>query len=96
MQRIYQYVGPLLLGAALIAPAGLQAKDKNHNCPDNGYYDRDHKDCHAWNDHEDHAYQTWEEAKHKTHREFSKLKGKEQSEYWKYRHEHPDNDGDRH
>ena len=96
MQRISWYVASFLLGAALIAPAGLRAKDKSHNCPDNGYYDRDHKDCHTWNDHEDHAYQTWEEAQHKTHREFSQLNAKEQSEYWKYRHEHPDNDGDRH
>jgi hypothetical protein len=97
MQRIYRrYVGSFLLGAALIAPVGLWAKDKNQNCPDKGYYDRDHKDCHTWDDHEGRAYQTWEEAQHKTHREFSKLKAKEQSEYWKYRHEHPDNDTDRH
>ena len=48
MQRLHWYIGSLLLGAALIAPVGIQAKDKDkdHNCPDNGYYDRDHKDCH--------------------------------------------------
>jgi hypothetical protein len=96
MQRINWYVGSFLLGAALIAPAGLRAEDKSHNCPDNGYYDRDRKDCHTWDDHEDRAYQTWEKAEHKTHREFSKLKAKEQSEYWKWRHEHSDDDRDRH
>ena len=97
MQRIYRrYVGSFLLGAALIAPAGLWAKDKNQNCPDKGYYDRDHKDCHTWDDHEGRAYQSWEEAQHKTHREFSRLKANEQSEYWKWRHEHPDDDKDRH
>jgi hypothetical protein len=94
MQRIYLYFGSFLLGFALLAPAGLQAEDRDHNCPDNGYYDRDHKDCHTWNDLEDRAYRHWEEAEHKTHREFSKLKDKEQSEYWRYRHEHPDNDRD--
>lgn len=96
MQRLHRCLGSLLLGAALIAPVGLQAKDKNHNCPNNGYYDRDHKDCHNWDDHEGRAYQSWEEAQHKTHREFSKLKANEQSEYWKWRHEHPDDDKDRH
>ena len=69
-------MGSFLLGAALIAPAGLRAEDKNHNCSDNGYYDCDRKDCHTWDDHEDRAYQTWEKAEHKTHREFSKLKAK--------------------
>jgi len=83
MQRLHRYLGSLLLGAALIAPVGIQAKDKNQNCPDKGYYDRDRKDCHTWDDHEGRAYQTWEEAQHRTHREFSKRKAKEQSEYRK-------------
>jgi len=96
MQRLHRYLGSLLVGAALIAPVGVQANDKDRNCPDKGYYDRDHKDCHNWDDHEARAYQAWEKAQRKTDREFSKLKAKEQSEYWKWRHEHPDNDNDRH
>ena len=99
MQRLYWYLGSLLLGAALITPAGMQAKDrdkdKDHNCPDKAYYDRDRKVCHSWDDREDRAYQKWLEVKHKTHREFSKLKAKEQSQYWKWRLEHPDHDDDR-
>jgi len=96
MQRLHRCLGSLLLGATLIAPVAIQAKDKKQDCPNNGYYDRDHKDCHTWDDHEGRAYQSWEEAQHKTHREFSKLKAREQSEYWKWRHEHPDDDKDRH
>ena len=103
MQRLYRSLGSLLLGAVLIAPVGISATavdDRHHSCPDKdgrqGYYDRDHKDCHDWDDREGRAYQTWAEAQHKTHREFSKLKAKEQSAYWKWRHEHPDHDGDRH
>jgi hypothetical protein len=99
MKVLHHCVG-LLLGVTLIAPVGIQARDrdrddKDHSCPSSGYYDRDHKDCHAWDDHEGRAYQSWEETKHKAHREFSKLKNKEQSEYWKWRHEHPDDDKDR-
>jgi hypothetical protein len=100
MKRLDHCVGLLLLGVILIAPVGIQARDrdrdKDHSCPSSGYYDRDHKDCHAWDDHEGRAYQSWEETKHRTHREFSKLKNKEQSQYWKWRHEHPDDDKDRH
>jgi len=96
MQRLNWCLGSLLLGATLIAPVGIQAKDKDHNCPNNGYYDRDRKECHNRDENENRAYQRWEEAQHKTHREFSTLNAKEQSEYWKWRREHPDDDRDRH
>jgi len=58
MRRLDWYLGSLLLGAALIAPVGIQAKDKDkeHNCPASGYYDRDRKDCHNWDDHESRTY----------------------------------------
>jgi hypothetical protein len=96
MKRLHQHLGLFLLGVTLIAPVGIQAKDHDdHNCPNNGYYDHGHKDCHSWDDHEGRAYQSWEESKHRTHREFSELKDKERSEYWKWRHAHPDDDKDR-
>ena len=104
MQRLHRYLVSFLLGAAMIAPVGIQAKDKDkgrdQNCRDKdkrGYYDRDRRECHSWDDREDRAYQKWLETKHWTHREFNRLKAKQQSEYWKWRHEHPeDNDRDRH
>jgi hypothetical protein len=97
MQRLYWYLASLLLGAALIAPVGIQARDRDndHNCPDHGYYDRDRKECHGWDEREDRAYRKWEEAKRRTHREFARLKAKEQSEYWRWRHEHRDDDDHR-
>src|SRR5690242_8919610 len=103
MQRLNWYLGSLLLGAALIVPTGMKATtfaDQHNNCGDNdkrGYYDREKKECHSWDDREDRALQKWQEARHKTHREFSKLKAKEQAQYWKWRREHPDDkDQDRH
>jgi hypothetical protein len=96
MHRLYWCLATLLLGAALIAPVGLKARDSRQNCPNNGYYDRDRRDCHIWDEHEGRAYQSWQESRHKTHREFTRLKSREQSEYWKWRHEHPDDDRDRH
>ena len=107
MQRIHRYLGSLLLGAALVAPMTITAspnsqerneeKREEKREHERRYYDRDHKDYHVWNDREDGAYRRWLEEKHyQTHREFSKLKRREQSEYWEWRHAHPDNDGDRH
>lgn len=106
MQRIYRYAGSFLLGAALMAPAGLRAgvypQDDRHQDErrhedkhQKRYYDRDHKDYHDWDDREDRAYRNWRQERNEN-REFSRLNHKKQSEYWKWRHEHPDNDRDRH
>ena len=35
------------------------------------------------------------EERHENYRPFSKLDRKQQSEYWKWRHEHPEGDWDR-
>jgi hypothetical protein len=60
------------------------------------YYDRQHKDYHNWDRRENSAFSRWMDERHdQSHRAFSKLKSKQQREYWKWRHEHPDNDGDR-
>jgi hypothetical protein len=96
MQRQYWFLGSLLLGAALIAPVGMQAQAKRQNCPDKGYYDRDRKDCHTWDANEDRAYQSWQTAQHKSQRDFAKRRATEQSQYWKWRHDHPDADNNRH
>ncbi len=96
MRRLHWCLGSLLLGATMIAPVGLQARDRHQNCANNGYYDRDHRDCHIWDEREGRTYQSWEESRHRTHREFSSLRAREQADYWRWRHEHPDNDRDRH
>ncbi len=106
MQRVHRYLGSLLLGAALVAPLAVTAisspedrkEDKREEKErERRYYDRDHKDYHTWNDREDGSFRRWmDERRDQSHRGFAQLKHKEQSEYWKWRHEHPDNDGDRH
>ena len=75
MQPTYRrYVGSFLLGAALIAPAGLRAgvyqQDDRHqddrrreNKHDKRYYDRDHKDYHDWDDREESAYRNWRQER---------------------------------
>jgi hypothetical protein len=107
--RIYRHVGSFLLGAALIAPAGMLAgtnfqddhhqDDKHRNRDEQSqrrYYDKSHKDYHNWDDREAGAYQRWTTENHRDNRDFAHLKHKEQSEYWNWRHDHPDDDRDRH
>jgi hypothetical protein len=111
MQRMQWYLGSLIMGAILLLPLGIRAatnlqQDQNqaHKLADDDkrdrnekrYYDRDRKEYHSWDDREDSAYRKWmTKERHATYRPFAKLKANEQREYWKWRHEHPDNDRDR-
>jgi hypothetical protein len=53
-------------------------------------YDRAHKDYHNWDDNENHAWGQFLTENHKSSHEYSKANKKEQSQYWNYRHAHPD------
>jgi hypothetical protein len=70
--------------ASLITPMAMNAGDKR-------YYDRDGRDYHTWNDHEDRAYRVYLNEQHREYRDFRKAKAPEQKEYFRWRHEHPDN-----
>lgn len=80
-----RYVGALVLGASLLMPAISFAEEHR-------YYDRDHKDWHAWNDNENRAYRHWlmEERREHQFREYHRLHARDQREYWRWRHEHSD------
>ena len=84
--RRFQILGGLLLGAALIVPVAVSAADHEKK-----YYDRDGKDYHTWNAQEDRAYHAYVGEQHQQYREFKKVKRVHQQEYFKWRHEHPDN-----
>lgn len=57
---------------------------------DRVYHDREHHDDHHWNENEDKAYRRYLEERHETYRAFEKRKAKQQQEYWRWRHAHPD------
>lgn len=77
----------LCAGAGLIAPMVTQAGDP----PDKRYYDRDGHDYHTWNSQEDRAYRVYLDQQHRAYRDFRKTKAVEQREYFKWRHQNPDN-----
>jgi hypothetical protein len=55
-------------------------------------YNKEHKDYHNWDDNENRAWGQFLTENHRQSHEYAKSNKKEQSEYWNYRHSHPDKD----
>lgn len=92
MHRCYT-VGAL--AASLAFAGGVWAQDRDHqdrhaNEQQRRYEDAAHNDSHEWNEQEDQAYRRYLTEHHKKYHDFAKANKKEQSDYWKWRHEHPD------
>jgi type III secretory pathway component EscR len=83
-----RYLIAILLGTSLVAPVAVRSDDKDRH--EKRYYDRTHKDYHAWNDDEDRAYRRFLEEHHREYHDWAKARRSEQDEYWKWRHEHHD------
>lgn len=66
----------LVLGASLLAPAAaLYAQDHPH---------------HQWSDNENTTWHQYLKERHKKDHDWSKANKREQSDYWKWRDQHPD------
>ena len=78
-----------VLSAAFVAPVAARADDRNHQ--EKRYYDRDGRDYHTWNNNEDRAYRQYLEEQRREYRVFPKMRAPQQREYFRWRHEHPDN-----
>jgi hypothetical protein len=93
MRFTNRYIRPLILAAAIAAPLAIMAvpipKDDSVQIR---VYDRDHKDYHNWDNHENNTWGVYLTDNHKKPHEFSKASKKEQSNYWNWRHSHPDHD----
>lgn len=87
MNRMHRYISAVFLTAALTTPVAVLA----FPAPQDGrYYDRNHKDYHHWDDHENQSWHKFLGENHRKEHEFAKANRKEQSEYWSWRHSHPD------
>jgi hypothetical protein len=56
------------------------------------FYDQKNRDWHDWNDNEERAYRQFLTENRREYREFTRLNDREQSDYWNWRHSHPDRD----
>lgn len=91
MHRTHRYIVTLFLAAALVAPVSIMAAAARQSASVQvRVYDRDHKDYHNWDDNEDRAYRGYLTEQHITYRAYNKQNHKAQSQYWNWRHSHPD------
>src|SRR5579859_5950867 len=83
MQRIDRFISSLLLAAAIATPtaimAGPRAQDASVQVR---VYDRDHRDYHNWDDHEDRAYRRYLVERHRTYVEYHRQHYRAQKHYW--------------
>jgi hypothetical protein len=92
MHLAHRYIASLFLTAALVAPVAIMAAPAPQETRVQlRFYDKQHKDYHNWDDNENRAWGQYLTQNHKNSHEFSKANKKEQSNYWNYRHSHPDN-----
>ena len=98
MHRGYRFLSSLLLTAALAAPVAMMAapspQDRDHENRqgenNKRYYDKHHKDYHTWDSNEDRAYQRYQ-TEHHQKRAFVELNSRQQTVYFTWRHNNPDN-----
>jgi len=76
----------LFVATTFIAPVTMRADDHHEK----RYYDKEHRDYHTWDDHEDRAYRVYLGEQHREYREFRVVRPVQQREYYRWRHEHPD------
>ena len=97
MHLTTKYLSFLFLTAALTASAAAKAGAAQEVVVAVGgehtrYYDRNHRDYHEWNDREDRSYRVYLGERHRDYREFHLNSRRQQSNYWNWRHSHPDRD----
>ncbi len=83
------FVNVLFLSVALSVPLALQAQD-HQDTQNKRVYDSAHKDYHEWNANEDQTYHQYLKDNHKKDHDWSKASKKEQTDYWNWRHQHPE------
>jgi hypothetical protein len=91
MHRKSLFLSSLFLAAALVAPLAIRANAAPQQVSIR-IYDRDHRDYHNWDDHEDYAYRRYLAAQHRNYLEYHRQHYRLQRHYWNWRHRHPDRD----
>jgi hypothetical protein len=90
-------IASLFLAAAVAAPLSVMANPVPQEAGVQvRVYDRNHKDYHNWDDHENRAWGVYLTENHKNHHDYARASKKEQGRYWDWRHSHPDEDRDHH
>jgi hypothetical protein len=82
----------VLAGTAAASLAGVACEHHYYRV-----YDSYYTDYHNWDREEDVYYRRWADETHRNrNQDFRKLRPEEQKEYWTWRHNHGDHEGDHH
>jgi hypothetical protein len=93
---MHRYLAVFFLSTALFVPISVRADDDNHSDRHSKrYYDRDARDWHQWNNNEDHAYHQYLTENNKRDHDFAQANRAEKKNYFKWRHDHPDQNQER-
>jgi len=87
-----RYLTALFISAALAGSAPVRADDHHSDSQTKRYYDKDARDYHEWNQNENQVYHQYVTDNHKRDRDFSRTTRTEKKDYFKWRHDHPDQD----
>ena len=91
MRYTHRCISALVLAAAIVTPVAMMAAPVPQGVQIR-IYDRNHRDYHNWDDRESHAWGVFLTDNHRKNHEYSRAHRREQSEYWNWRHSHPDRD----
>jgi hypothetical protein len=91
MLNAHRYICGALFTISLAVPATLLATPAPQEVKaEVRIYDSEHKDYHNWDEREERAWGRFLDENHRKRHEFANAEKKEQAEYWKWRHTHPD------
>jgi hypothetical protein len=88
----HRFIGSLILAGAIFVLTSVVAAPLPQEGVQVRVYDSHHHDYHNWDDREDHAYRGYLVEHHRTYRAYDQQRARDQRNYWKWRHEHPDHD----
>ena len=92
MLVMHRFIGMVVLAAALAAPLAISAAAAPQVSVQFRAYDRDHRDYHDWDGRENHRWGIYLNNNHRRYHEYRRSHRHEQSDYWRWRHEHGDRD----
>jgi hypothetical protein len=93
MHTFVRYFSSLILAAAIFAPNAIMAAPRPQGATVQvRVYDRDHRDYHNWDSHENRAYRHYLVVQHRSYRSYHRQNYRVQRHYWNWRHSHPDRD----
>ena len=89
MTKKFLMMAGLSAAAVFLTAAPVMADDRDDHHAKR-YYDKDHRDYHAYSNQEDRAFRIYLAEQHRDYREFRRENRAEQQRCFRWRHEHPD------